>query len=109
MSPKLTLRVPSIEDGNMADKPTNAGGVAASSFEAGRPISPWLQSLSPVFSAAEIEIVGDALEFALPLYAGKTHFTDEPLIQHIEGVASVLASSRVDVDTLTAGVLHALP
>jgi GTP pyrophosphokinase len=93
----------------MADKPTNAGGVAASSFEAGRPISPWLQSLSPVFSAAEIEIVGDALEFALPLYAGKTHFTDEPLIQHIEGVASVLASSRVDVDTLTAGVLHALP
>jgi GTP pyrophosphokinase len=93
--------------GVMSDNTTRAR-IAVSSPESGD-INDWLQSLSPVFSAAEIDIVRDALEFALPLYGEKFHFTGESLIQHVQGAASVLASSKVDAETLTAGVLHALP
>ncbi|KIO49368.1 bifunctional (p)ppGpp synthetase/guanosine-3',5'-bis(diphosphate) 3'-pyrophosphohydrolase [Nitrosospira sp. NpAV] len=70
----------------------------------------WLESalpMLPALSPGEIEVLRHALEFSQPLYAGKHLSTGEPVTRHVLGAASVLASLRVDSDTLMAGLLHA--
>ncbi|ARO86464.1 bifunctional (p)ppGpp synthetase/guanosine-3',5'-bis(diphosphate) 3'-pyrophosphohydrolase [Nitrosospira lacus] len=72
----------------------------------------WLESTLPtlsILSPGDVDILRHALEFSQPLYSGKCLYTSEPVIQHVFGTGSVLASLRVDSDTLIAGLLHAVP
>ncbi|SEK31147.1 RelA/SpoT family protein [Nitrosovibrio tenuis] len=69
----------------------------------------WLEILTPIFSPGEVEVFAQALDFCLPLYAGEHLPTGEPIAQHVHGVVSILASLRVDIDTLLAGVLCVVP
>lgn len=93
----------------MSEKLQNSYSAAVSSPVAREEAKPWLETLATIFSSAETDLVQRALEFSRPLYTGKSLSTGEPLIQHIWGVASVLALSRVDAETLAAGLLHAVP
>ncbi|MEO8992112.1 MAG: bifunctional (p)ppGpp synthetase/guanosine-3',5'-bis(diphosphate) 3'-pyrophosphohydrolase, partial [Nitrosospira sp.] len=61
------------------------------------------------FSPDEIEMLERALDFCHSLYKDKYLSTGELVTQHIQGAAWVLASLRVDSDTLAAGILHAVP
>ncbi|SCY26048.1 bifunctional (p)ppGpp synthetase/guanosine-3',5'-bis(diphosphate) 3'-pyrophosphohydrolase [Nitrosospira sp. Nsp13] len=103
----------------MSDQLPDSGSIALpehssavlSSTGAGRDGLSWLEStlpLLPTLSPGEVEILRYALEFSQPLYAGKYLSTGEPVSQHVLGAASVLASLRVDSDTLIAGLLHAV-
>ncbi|MGH8763699.1 MAG: RelA/SpoT family protein [Nitrosospira sp.] len=69
----------------------------------------WLEPVIAMFSPGEIEMLRSARDFSQPLYDGKCLSTGEPVTQHVLGVASVLASLRVDSDTLAAGMLCAAP
>lgn len=71
----------------------------------------WLESalpMLPALSPGEVDVLRHALEFSQPLYAGKHLSTGEPVTRHVPGAVSVLASLRVDSDTLVAGLLHAV-
>ncbi|MDN5935504.1 MAG: bifunctional (p)ppGpp synthetase/guanosine-3',5'-bis(diphosphate) 3'-pyrophosphohydrolase, partial [Nitrosospira sp.] len=80
-----------------------------SSVNGGRDGLSWLEPGSAMFSPGEVEMLGSALDFSLPLYDGKYLSTGEPVTQHMLGAASILASLRVDSDTLAAGMLYAAP
>ncbi len=69
----------------------------------------WLETLTPLFSPGEIEVFAHTLDFCQPLYADKSLSTGEPVVQHVQGMVSILASLRVDIDTLMAGALYAVP
>lgn len=69
----------------------------------------WLETLTPLFSPSEIEVFAHVLDFCQPLYAGERLSTGEPVAQHVQGMVSILASLRVDIDTLMAGALYAVP
>jgi GTP pyrophosphokinase len=71
--------------------------------------SVWLETLTPIFSPPELDSFADALRFSQPLYADKIFLTGEPVAQHIRGMVLILASLRVDADTLLAGILHSVP
>ncbi len=92
--------------------PANRSSTALSSVVGGQDGLSWLEPtlpMLPALSPGDIEILRHALEFSQPLYAGKCLSTGEPIGQHVLGTASVLASLRVDSDTLIAGLLHAVP
>jgi GTP pyrophosphokinase len=72
-------------------------------------IQHWLDTLTPNFSAAEIEIIRNACELAAPLYEGQLEVTGTPLLQHALGAASILAGMNLDAETIAATVLHAVP
>ncbi|MEP7370663.1 MAG: bifunctional (p)ppGpp synthetase/guanosine-3',5'-bis(diphosphate) 3'-pyrophosphohydrolase [Nitrosospira sp.] len=104
----------------MSDELPDSGSIALpdllstalSSVVVGRDGLSWLEStlpMLPALSPGDVEILRHALEFSQPLYAGKYLPTGEPVSQHVLGAASVLASLRVDSDTLIAGLLHAVP
>lgn len=69
----------------------------------------WLEGLSSILSAEEAGAVGEALRFCQPFHAGKYLPTGESVASHIGGVVTALVLLRADIDTLLAGVLHALP
>ena len=69
----------------------------------------WPEATATMFSPGEIEILGRALDFCHSLYKDKYLPTGELVTQHIQGAALILASLRVDSDTLAAGILHAVP
>jgi GTP pyrophosphokinase len=69
----------------------------------------WLETLPPVFSPVEVEAFGRALDFCLPLYAEERLPIGEPIVRHVQGMVSILASLRVDIDTLLACVLCSVP
>ncbi len=48
----------------------------------------------------------DAYSFAEKRHAGKLHACGEPYIQHLLEVASILASMKMDRETIVAGLLH---
>lgn len=89
---------------------TSDSSFPAARFESSGPsASVWLETLPPIFSPAELEAFGHALHFSQPFYADKLLFTGESAAQHMHGVVSILASLRVDADTLVAGILHSIP
>src|SRR5574337_850991 len=74
-----------------------------------RDVPSLLETLTPLFAPSEVEAFAHALDFCRPLYADECLFTGEPVVQHVQGIVSVLASLRVDIDTLMAGALYAVP
>src|SRR6195256_18591 len=68
-----------------------------------------LGSLAEGLAAAEQALLGRALEFAEPMYAGQLLSTGEPTWSHALGLATSLASIGLDAPGRAAGVLFAAP
>jgi len=68
-----------------------------------------LGPLAEGLAAAEQALVGRALEFAEPMYAGQVLSTGEPTWSHALGLAASLASIGLDAPGRAAGILFAAP
>src|SRR6267143_5994864 len=68
-----------------------------------------LGPLAEGLAAAEQALLGLALEFAEPMYAGQVLSTGEPTWSHALGLAASLASIGLDAPGRAAGVLFAAP
>src|SRR5882762_10156682 len=68
-----------------------------------------LGPLAEGLAAAEQVLLGRALEFAEPMYAGQLLSTGEPTWSHALGLAASLASIGLDAPGRAAGVLFAAP
>src|SRR5258708_2153804 len=68
-----------------------------------------LGPLAEGLAAAEQALLGRALEFAEPMYAGQVLSTGEPTWSHALGLAASLASIGLDAQGRAAGVLFAAP
>src|SRR5437763_4433119 len=68
-----------------------------------------LGPLAEGLAAAEQALLGRALEFAEPMYAGQVLSTGEPTWSHELGLAASLASIGLDAPGRAAGVLFAAP
>src|SRR6267378_6503338 len=68
-----------------------------------------LGPLAEGLPAAEQALLGRALEFAEPMYAGQVLSTGEPTWSHALGLAGNLAGIGVDAAGRAAGVLFAAP
>ncbi|HEY7239869.1 MAG TPA: bifunctional (p)ppGpp synthetase/guanosine-3',5'-bis(diphosphate) 3'-pyrophosphohydrolase [Burkholderiales bacterium] len=68
-----------------------------------------LEALAVGLPAAERAVIGRALEFAEPLYAGELLSTGEPVWPHALGIASSLADIGLDAAGRAAGILFAAP
>src|SRR2546427_714753 len=68
-----------------------------------------LSRLAEGLAAAEQALLGRALEFAEPMYAGQVLSTGEPTWSHALGLAASLASIGLDAPGRAAGVLFAAP
>ncbi|HTG97020.1 MAG TPA: bifunctional (p)ppGpp synthetase/guanosine-3',5'-bis(diphosphate) 3'-pyrophosphohydrolase [Burkholderiales bacterium] len=68
-----------------------------------------LEPLALGLEPSERALVGRALDFAEPLYAGQVLSTGEPVWAHALGLAGNLAAIGVDATARAAGVLFAAP
>ena len=68
-----------------------------------------LEPLADGLAAPERALIGRALEFAEPLYAGQVLSTGEPAWGHALGLAASLAAIGLDAPGRAAGVLFAAP
>src|SRR6267142_376084 len=68
-----------------------------------------LGPLAEGLAAAEQALLGRALEFAEPMYAGQLLSTGEPTWSHALGLAASLAAIGLDAPGRAAGVLFAAP
>jgi GTP pyrophosphokinase len=68
-----------------------------------------LEPLAQGLAAPERALIGRALEFAEPLYAGQTLSTGEPAWGHALGLAASLAAVGLDAPGRAAGLLFAAP
>jgi GTP pyrophosphokinase len=68
-----------------------------------------LEPLAAGLAAPERALIGRALEFAEPLYAGQLLSTGEPAWGHALGLAASLAAIGLDAPGRAAGVLFAAP
>lgn len=71
--------------------------------------SSWIESSARRFAPAEVELIQDAFFLASQLYSGHTEVTGAPLLQHALGAASILIDMNMDVETISATILHATP
>ncbi len=69
----------------------------------------WLNELAAQFAPAEITLLRQACAMATPLYSEQRTLTGTPLLQHAIGAASILIGMRMDVETIAATLLHAVP
>jgi GTP pyrophosphokinase len=68
-----------------------------------------IEPLAEGLAAPERALIGRALEFAEPLYAGQVLSTGEPAWSHALGLAASLAAVGLDAPGRAAGVLFAAP
>jgi len=69
----------------------------------------WIDSLSKRFSSADVELIRNACDLVTPLYADHTELTGTSLLQHALGAATILFDMNMDVETIAATILHAVP
>ena len=75
----------------------------------GSDVSSWIESSAKGFSPTEVELIRYACDLATPLYAGHAELTGAPLLQHALGAATILINMNMDVETIAATILHAVP
>lgn len=75
----------------------------------GSDISSWIESSAKRFSPTEVELIRHACDLAVPLYSNHAELTGAPLLQHALGAATILINMNMDVETIVATILHALP
>ncbi len=69
----------------------------------------WLNELTALFAPNEITLLRQACTIAAPLYSRHHTLTGTPLLQHAMGAASILIAMGMDVETIAATLLHAVP
>lgn len=69
----------------------------------------WLDGLAGQFAPDEITLLRQACAMAAPLYTEQHTLTGIPVLQHAMGAASILIDMRMDVETIAATLLHAVP
>ncbi len=72
-------------------------------------ITTWLESATPKLSSSNNMVLRHALDYAIQLYADHSLPSGERVTRHILATVSNLILLKVDSDTLTAGMLHAIP
>lgn len=72
-------------------------------------VSKWLEAAAKRFSPSEVELIRDAYALVVPLYSGHSAMTGAPLLLHTLGAATILIDMNMDVETITATLLHAVP
>ncbi len=65
-----------------------------------------LDKVSPLYSEKEIKTLQKAYVFAAQAHKGQIRRSGEPYLSHPLEVANILADMKLDVTTLTAGLLH---
>lgn len=75
----------------------------------GSDVSSWIESSAKRFSPTEVEVIRHACDLATPLYSGHAELTGAPLLQHALGAATILIDMNMDVETIAATILHAVP
>ena len=75
----------------------------------GNDVSSWIESSAKRFSPTEVEVIRHACDLAAPLYSGHAELTGAPLLQHALGAATILIDMNMDVETIAATILHAVP
>ncbi len=75
----------------------------------GSDVSLWLESTEKRFSSDEIELMRTACDLVIPLYSGHSELTGASLLQHALGTATILIDMNMDVETIAAAILHAVP
>jgi len=71
--------------------------------------SSWIESSAKRFSLSEVELIRHACDLAAPLYSGHVELTGAPLLEHALGAATILIDMNMDVETIVATILHAVP
>lgn len=69
-------------------------------------IKPLLSLASAYLQGVDLSPLCKAYEFACERHEGQRYVTGEPYIDHLLAVASTLASMKLDLDTIIAGLLH---
>jgi GTP pyrophosphokinase len=72
-------------------------------------VSIWIESSTKRFSLTEVELIRQACDLAAPLYSTHAELTGAPLLQHVLGTATILIDMNMDVETVAATILHAMP
>jgi GTP pyrophosphokinase len=75
----------------------------------GSDVSSWIESSTKRFSPTEVELICHACDLAAQLYSGHAELTGAPLLQHALGAATILIDMNMDVETIAATILHAVP
>jgi len=75
----------------------------------GNDVSSWIESSVKRFSSTEIELIRYACDLAATLYSDHAELTGAPLLQHALGAATILIDMNMDVETIAATILHAVP
>jgi len=75
----------------------------------GSDVFSWIESSAKRFSPTEVELIRHACDLAAPLYSGHVELTGAPLLQHALGAATILIDMNMDVETIAATILHAVP
>lgn len=69
-------------------------------------IKPLLSLASGYLHGVDLAPLTKAYEFVCERHAGQYYDTGEPYVDHLLAVASSLASMKLDLDTIVAGLLH---
>ena len=69
-------------------------------------IKPLLSLAAAYLSGVDLAPIGKAYEFICERHAGQQYVTGESYVDHLLAVASSLASMKLDLDTIVAGLLH---
>ena len=72
-------------------------------------VNAWLDTLTPVYTAADRSRFATAYETARDAFGDLRHAEGERLIDRALGTAGILAAQRLDPDSLTAALLVGLP
>lgn len=72
-------------------------------------VSTWLEAAAKRFSPSEVELISRAYGLAVPIYSGHSALTGRPLLLHALGAATILIDMNMDVETIAATILHAVP
>jgi GTP pyrophosphokinase len=72
-------------------------------------VSSWIELSTKRFSTSEVELIRHACDLVVPLYSSQIELTGAPLLQHALGAATILIDMNMDVETIAATILHAVP
>ena len=69
-------------------------------------VEQWLAALATAYSAAELDVIRLACEWAQRAHAGQDRASGEPFFQHSLAVANILVGLHLDHETVAAALLH---
>lgn len=69
----------------------------------------WVAASTQRFSATEVALIREACTLAASVYGDHAESTGTPLLQHALGTANILIEMNMDVETIAAALLHAMP